>query len=938
MGGWADVNPIEPTTNTSNPVYYKIGSYRGGFLTYNGSSTNVTHEDLSYDALWYFMTSSDGFYMIPAADPTKKLATHSSATSDGATWYISENEYNSGYFCISLTNNFASNCLDANNSNTGVGYWRPSATDYAGTSWSIVKVKTEELSVLLDKAKKPNIPANHFFEIAADPVTSVTSATSAEDNDHWYLLTQERGGESPIYSAGFNQTIMRAASEVTPSSLNGVSATENAKYLVRFFSAEGDDIYNIQFGSGWFVDASLKSSRNAANYAFYRTTESSEVFGWNLNSKEEERVDNNGAGSAVVFWGSGINAETSGNNVWKLYPVTLSDGVYVIYNVLVDGKQKASETVKQFPGTTITIPESLNRDYCTYAYYSDEACTTPISEVPTSGTTVYVKAEPNLPIKYTEDSTAPYYYNLNIRSKYLMYSAEATGEVQLTESSEPFREDASWAFIGDPFSGFNIINKSKGTNSYLTYTSVVTGGNQNNNNIQFIEKDNATDKTWIVSQNNNGFVLRMKENTDIYFHHDSGINALRTCSKAEWSYVHTDAGSTLVAITDDDALYSLYEAMKKVSFGSKVNQYQLTSTTMTNDQARQAIESVGQIIANQETSNYADAYNSLKTIHDNIALNLPSSGFYRIKGKTSGTYLAAGNASNGKFNMSTATDANTIFYYSGTILTSFGSGMSNGMSSNSWEWVLGENASEVEFQDGLTNGGYGIKSSDANFYDNGDNDSADRGGNVTISANTDARYTKWYLEEVTELPITLNSAGDGYYATLYLPVDATITNADAFTIKVNEAKNAANTTQLEGGKVPANTPVLLKGTSSSAIAILNNGDAYDPADSDLTGTLVAITANGSTDYFLGKNTENQVGFYHWSGTVLKGFRAYLVGKVSGTSAKGFTLVFDEATGINTIENGKWTIENENVYNLQGQKVNRAQKGVYIVNGKKVVMK
>ena len=66
MGVGADVNPIEPTTNTSNPVYYKIGSNRGGFLTYNGSSTNVTHEDLSYDALWYFMTRQKNLQHIAA--------------------------------------------------------------------------------------------------------------------------------------------------------------------------------------------------------------------------------------------------------------------------------------------------------------------------------------------------------------------------------------------------------------------------------------------------------------------------------------------------------------------------------------------------------------------------------------------------------------------------------------------------------------------------------------------------------------------------------------------------------------------------------------------------------------------------------------------------------------------------------------------------------
>ena len=39
-----------------------------------------------------------------------------------------------------------------------------------------------------------------------------------------------------------------------------------------------------------------------------------------------------------------------------------------------------------------------------------------------------------------------------------------------------------------------------------------------------------------------------------------------------------------------------------------------------------------------------------------------------------------------------------------------------------------------------------------------------------------------------------------------------------------------------------------------------------------------------------------------------------------------------------IEHGTLNIENGAVFNLQGQKVTKAQKGVYIQNGKKVVLK
>ena len=72
-----------------------------------------------------------------------------------------------------------------------------------------------------------------------------------------------------------------------------------------------------------------------------------------------------------------------------------------------------------------------------------------------------------------------------------------------------------------------------------------------------------------------------------------------------------------------------------------------------------------------------------------------------------------------------------------------------------------------------------------------------------------------------------------------------------------------------------------------------------------------------------------------SGASLKGFRAYFTGVPAGTQARIAFLGDDVPTGINSIES---VMQTENVYNLNGQKVNTPQKGIYIVNGKKVLVK
>jgi len=73
------------------------------------------------------------------------------------------------------------------------------------------------------------------------------------------------------------------------------------------------------------------------------------------------------------------------------------------------------------------------------------------------------------------------------------------------------------------------------------------------------------------------------------------------------------------------------------------------------------------------------------------------------------------------------------------------------------------------------------------------------------------------------------------------------------------------------------------------------------------------------------------------GVAMKAFRAYMKNYTNNPEA-GVRVFVDgeEATGIQAVE----ILESltDGIYNLQGQKVNKAQKGVYIVNGKKVILK
>ena len=97
--------------------------------------------------------------------------------------------------------------------------------------------------------------------------------------------------------------------------------------------------------------------------------------------------------------------------------------------------------------------------------------------------------------------------------------------------------------------------------------------------------------------------------------------------------------------------------------------------------------------------------------------------------------------------------------------------------------------------------------------------------------------------------------------------------------------------------------------------------------SDLVGADEDITADGSQYVLAQKN--GTVGFYKAEGTIAAG-KAYLLG---GANVKGFGLSFDGETGIAEIAENA---ENDAIYDLSGRRVEKAQKGIYIINGKKVL--
>ena len=105
------------------------------------------------------------------------------------------------------------------------------------------------------------------------------------------------------------------------------------------------------------------------------------------------------------------------------------------------------------------------------------------------------------------------------------------------------------------------------------------------------------------------------------------------------------------------------------------------------------------------------------------------------------------------------------------------------------------------------------------------------------------------------------------------------------------------------------------------------------------GTYAPIAAGGwtknvDTDVIYGVTSAGKIQKAGASAT-MKGFRAYF-DLPAGATAR--LAIYDDATGITTILDAKELSNDGKIYNLNGQRVENAHKGLYIVNGKKVIVK
>lgn len=634
-----------------------------------------------------------------------------------------------------------------------------------------------------------------------------------------------------------------------------------------------------------------------------------------------------GAGDAgdIIGHSAGANSASS----WTIVEVEAAFFYDITYDYQYKGVTKATKT------TSI----KLGGAYPDFEYVAPWgikiADSKPEGEVSESKTVVVNLVDDALPFKYVADYAAVeewYYLKFHANDKNYLYYDATLDYLDATKTAidRKAKEAYSWAFVGNPFDGFSVVNKLAGDKMVLS-SAVEPQGNKEYPKMVTADTITMGNKVWDLTKSSYG--------TDGFFMAYDGTT--KRLNKQDGKVCYwigaADFGSTFMVEVCSPAaeLAALVAEAKKVNLenAGEIGCY----TQAYADALTEAIEKAEAVTEATDADVLA-----LETALNAVEYMFPEVGkFYRLKNAKSNNYMS-GNKEDITLLANGAEAVSTIFYLGeGNTLLSYNAGRYLDCQAKNYS-ALGT-AHEGEFN--IAYGGMkaGVITYKNNSYwtfgDRADGAGLDRG---SLAPNQDGY--NWIVEEVTWLPVAINT--DYGYATLTSPVALSTykygstaeRRVNAYTGTLDDDALVLTRVDNEDGIIPANTPVVIEylADAENGYVFLQIVDSDKEAvESDLVGTIAAEAKDSKNAYTLQGNADkNGVVFKKYTGENLVAFKAYLDVE---TAAAAISIRKGEDDGTTGIENAD-TESVVVIYDLTGRRVEKMEKGIYIVNGRKVYVK
>ena len=377
--------------------------------------------------------------------------------------------------------------------------------------------------------------------------------------------------------------------------------------------------------------------------------------------------------------------------------------------------------------------------------------------------TIDTSVLPFVPSATYDDANMKWYYVKNNNTYYLSHKA-GQDHIALNDAAKTIDEnnkDAfTWAFVGNPFDGYHIVNRATGNTHVLSSSTSVEGNDANVFPVmtELSTLASGNNEYWIPTSSSNianGFYLAQK---------GFASNRLnnRGSKLAYWTG-GADGGSTFTVIerpmgpvAELEALIAEAEALLNANTGSKIGEYTAATSTVlsTAIATAKAIEEANVTAADVE---------ALQAAIDGLAIILPTAGkYYQFHSSLAAfAETKAVHGTDGNPGWKTLNNDDKNFYWK-AVATANGIALQNaangkylcGNEGRSGAWSLSETPSEIDvkiFSKAENEKGYeyGIILNGWQMHANNHGGGANASGNL-VSWNTDNANSasSWYILEV----------------------------------------------------------------------------------------------------------------------------------------------------------------------------------------------
>lgn len=750
-------------------------------------------------------------------------------------------------------------------------------------------------------------------------LTCIIGATAADfvPKDGTKYLVKCKGNSNVVYTPE-NSNILQAQQEVTDASYFTIESkvVENVTY---FYLHPAGNV------SKFVYTAQTPSTNNDSNdgvvgvtdtendaTCLWKITFNTKTSGFNITPKDYDNYSWNCRTNGIGYWHTGGNDQA--DNTWYITPNVELNGYYTIKSTATDRRTNLYNDfgVDNTTRAAENLPTTLTNNYVWHVTTADNNVLTVLNG---EGTPLYHDGNASLPtLKVAYSDGTKYYFGeaLNCGNSGRNY------KLTLWTDGDYSVADNQWTF--DPVDVSNIYNvECNIEDGYVTYST--TSEKAKNGGFFFISSTPTASNFTVATVENYDAAFAIDGNT-IKVTYTLNLNSIKqlaneALAKTGVGYPTTDAETrtalvNAVAGTDAAAIATALKAYKNDK----------TSIQMPEDGKAYVITNIHKTGGKRYMKYQEDGTSMIVRGEGELPIEATyichKVGDKYVFANNSGTYLtwrgnATGDCTNNNLGYTASYDAD---YNTFTVAAnpnvfgclSFGAKRGNKESTSQSYYIV------------TKTGGFEKAGLD-NYY-------------------TDENSSAFTFEEVT-YPNTIkfnaaqNINGVSHIATFSAPF-ATIIPAGVKAYYVSAKGTEATMTAIDADAIPANQGVILTSESGNAATMV-------PAAGETAATIsgnqlghsagAAKTLTAGEGYILGNGTEGTA-FYPCKAGSLPINKAYLLGN-GGENA--IVMNFGNAvTGINAI--AAPASAKAPIFDLSGRRVVKATKGLYIQNGKKIIVK